>query len=136
MESYPDDIFFNIAIQSSIEDINNLCLTCHRINNLINNNFWRHKCNHDYKLTLNATNWKHIYLKYRQVYAFGLNNFGQLGVGDDKEINTPIMIPGIKAQSICCSQFYTMIIDLNSEVWAFGDNEDGKLGYKFSFDFF
>ena len=61
------------------------------------------------------------------VWAFGSNNFGQLGLGDNQYRLIPTQIPNIKAKSVSCS-YHTMIIDLNNNVWAFGQNDHGQLG--------
>jgi len=65
------------------------------------------------------------------VWSFGNNEDGQLGLGDSGEgtdINTPKQIPNIKAKQIACGYYHSMIIDMNDNVWSFGDNDNGQLG--------
>ncbi len=69
-----------------------------------------------------------------EVWSFGSNEFGQLGLGDNTDRNTPTKIisvdtrSGITAKSVSCGKYYTMIIDMNNNVWAFGFNKYGILG--------
>jgi len=65
------------------------------------------------------------------VWSFGTNTFGQLGLGDnglDTDRNIPTQIPNIKAKQIACGEQHSMIIDMNDNVWSFGQNLDGQLG--------
>jgi hypothetical protein len=62
------------------------------------------------------------------VWAFGFNKYGQLGLGDNINRNIPIQIPNIKAKYVACGSMHTMIIDINNNVWAFGDNYKKQLG--------
>jgi alpha-tubulin suppressor-like RCC1 family protein len=66
------------------------------------------------------------------VWMFGRNNFGQLGLGDDENRNKPTVLTidgqNFKARAISCGRFHTMLIDLNDSVWTFGDNTYGQLG--------
>ena len=62
------------------------------------------------------------------VWAFGQNHRGQLGLGDNQNRNIPVQIPDIKAKAVSCGEHHTMIIDLNNNVWAFGYNHVGQLG--------
>ena len=72
-----------------------------------------------------------IYLYQNTVWSFGYNE-GQLGLDDNTVRNTPKKIPSIKrrvayaatfniiAKSVSCGDNYTVIIDINNEVWSFG----------------
>jgi len=62
-------------------------------------------------------------------WAFGLNNRGQLGLGDTETRISPTRIPELKVKSGAAGESHTLLIDLNtSAVWAFGDNQRGQLG--------
>ena len=63
-----------------------------------------------------------------EVWSFGLNDKGQLGLGDNDNRTSPTKIKDIKAKYIACGSDFTFIIDLEDTVWAFGNNEDGQLG--------
>jgi alpha-tubulin suppressor-like RCC1 family protein len=69
---------------------------------------------------------------YNNVWGFGFNRYGQLGLGDNKDRikPTPILSQGdkIKAKFVSCGDYHTMMIDLDDNVWSFGDNQYGQLG--------
>jgi alpha-tubulin suppressor-like RCC1 family protein len=58
------------------------------------------------------------------VWIFGNNNHGQLGVGNHKDRN----IPDIKAKCISAGKSHTVLIDMNDDIWTFGCNHSGRLG--------
>jgi alpha-tubulin suppressor-like RCC1 family protein len=58
----------------------------------------------------------------------GHNEYGQLGLGDKYERLLPTKIPNIKALSVSCGGFHTIIIDLDNNVWTMGKNDNGQLG--------
>jgi alpha-tubulin suppressor-like RCC1 family protein len=62
------------------------------------------------------------------VWAFGSNEFGELGLGDNEDKHTPFLIQTQKAKHVSCGRNYGMIIDMNDNVWGFGSNEFGELG--------
>lgn len=62
------------------------------------------------------------------IYAFGANNFGQLGLNDTSHQFIPTQIPDIKARFVTCGAYFTIIIDLNDDIWSFGSNGFGQLG--------
>jgi alpha-tubulin suppressor-like RCC1 family protein len=49
-------------------------------------------------------------------------------LGDTKNKNIPTQIPSIKAKDISAGKDYTIIIDLNNNIWLFGNNYRGQLG--------
>ncbi len=62
------------------------------------------------------------------VWAFGNNIFGKLGLGDNTNRNVPTKINGINAKYVSCGHSHTVLIDMNNNVWSFGDNYNGQLG--------
>ena len=66
--------------------------------------------------------------KEENVWAFGDNEHGQLGLGNEINRKIPTKIPNIKAKSVACGYLHTMIIDKNENVWTFGINTSGQLG--------
>ena len=63
------------------------------------------------------------------VYMFGRNDFGQLGLGDTQNRLVPTIVPGItNAHSIACGQSFTLVRTTGSTVYAFGVNTNGQLG--------
>lgn len=69
-----------------------------------------------------------IIKKNNNVFAFGNNKFGQLGLGDNENRNTPEKISKFKATDVACGWHHTMFIDLTNDVCACGNNEYGQLG--------
>jgi len=79
------------------------------------------------------------------VWSFGYNRFGQLGIGyfytrikpiltnestsilhlEAPQVSTDIPTPilGLKAQQVATGQFHTLLIDLDNNVWSFGHND-------------
>ena len=67
------------------------------------------------------------------VYSFGSNRFGQLGLNDKniESINMPTLIPDIpKIKRIECGNTHSMCIDIDRNLWVFGNNYYGQLGLK------
>lgn len=62
------------------------------------------------------------------VWAFGENDSGQLGLGDNINRDEPTMIENLKAKEVSVGSGFTLIIDLDDNVWSFGSNSDGQLG--------
>lgn len=66
------------------------------------------------------------------VWAFGKNSDGQLGLGDykDRDIFTAIKIPTlskIKFKAIACGDHYNLALDVSGRVWIWGLNSVGLL---------
>ncbi|KAG5175129.1 regulator of chromosome condensation 1/beta-lactamase-inhibitor protein II, partial [Tribonema minus] len=68
------------------------------------------------------------------VYAFGRNDFGQLGLGDvsDRVTPTRVQLPVAEAHtgvsSIACGQYHTLLTTCNGAVLVCGKNDYGQLG--------
>ena len=63
------------------------------------------------------------------VWSFGGNGYGQLGLGHTAIMREPIQIKKISGvTSIACGEKHTICIDNNSNVWGFGENQFGQLG--------
>ena len=67
------------------------------------------------------------------MYAFGRNDFGQLGIGDTADRKTPTRIDtsvlhgaGVKAFS--CGQYHTLVVTARGAMYACGKNDYGQLG--------
>ena len=50
--------------------------------------------------------------------AGGANWHGELGLGDKQERIVPTQIPNLKAKQVLAGTNYTVIIDLNDNVWV------------------
>jgi alpha-tubulin suppressor-like RCC1 family protein len=64
------------------------------------------------------------------VRTFGWNNFGQLGVNDTTQRNTPVQVWGISssAVAIVCGHSFTTVLLTDGTVRTFGRNSFGQLG--------
>jgi len=65
-----------------------------------------------------------------RIFSFGNNKYGQLGLGDNKQINnTPQMIPSIQnITQISCGGYHSLVLDSEGRIFSFGRNEYGQLG--------
>jgi len=70
------------------------------------------------------------------VYAWGLNNYGQLGTGDLETLYAPVKVESLtslnsdsdKCVSIASGQHHTIVLDSAGKVYAMGRAEYGRLG--------
>ena len=68
-----------------------------------------------------------------EIFAFGRNDFGQLGLGDSTDRKEPARVDlpqaeGSPARSIGCGQYHTMIATYSGHAYGFGKNDYGQLG--------
>jgi alpha-tubulin suppressor-like RCC1 family protein len=62
------------------------------------------------------------------IWTFGHNQYGQLGLADDQDRNIPTQIPNLKAQQVSTKNNHTVLIDIENNIWIFGQNENRELG--------
>lgn len=63
------------------------------------------------------------------VWAFGNNSSGQLGLGSYTSTNIPTQIPTLsQIVAISAGGRHSLALDKNGQVWSFGDNGNGQLG--------
>lgn len=68
---------------------------------------------------------------HAQIYAFGRNDFGQLGSGDTVDRKSPSLIDSLRRQrvtSLACGQYHTVINTVEVGVQSCGKNDYGQLG--------
>ena len=64
-----------------------------------------------------------------EVYSFGRNNVGQLGLGHKNDVSIPTPIPNLpKIMEISCGRNFTVCVDNEGGLWSFGENNNGLLG--------
>jgi alpha-tubulin suppressor-like RCC1 family protein len=68
----------------------------------------------------------------RQEFAWGTNNFGQLGDGTTTNRSTPVEVIGLPADvtAVACGQSanFSFALTASDQVWAWGSNNFGQLG--------
>jgi len=112
-----------------------LCGKNTELNNTIclNEEYWkiRYLKNHKQPTTL-PNSWKELYLykNINKAWSFGLNIFGQLGLGDLVNRTKPTQIPNIEAVKVACGDKHSLLIDMNNNVWSFGLNNTGQTGLR------
>jgi alpha-tubulin suppressor-like RCC1 family protein len=65
------------------------------------------------------------------VYAWGLNNHGQLGDGTEVQSSVPVTVqmpPGIMVAAVAAGEDYSLAMDTNGNVYAWGFGGDDDLG--------
>ena len=78
-----------------------------------------------------ATGWYHtICLSDNgEVFAFGKNEYGQLGLGHMKDVPIPTKIPTLRdIKLVSCGYFFTACVDYEGFMWIFGQNTSSQLG--------
>ncbi|KAG0443544.1 hypothetical protein HPB47_014798, partial [Ixodes persulcatus] len=74
-----------------------------------------------------------IVTKEGQVYTWGRNTEGQLGLGHRKDQKSPQLVASLgKVVQVCCGRDFTVALDAQGKVWAWGQNDAGQLGVKVS----
>lgn len=61
-------------------------------------------------------------------FAWGGNNLGQLGTGDEQTRLLPTQIAGLNPIATCQGVYHTLALTAAGEVWAWGANGQGQLG--------
>jgi len=64
-----------------------------------------------------------------EVWGFGANENGQLGIGSEDRSDEIVKIPGlVNVISICAGYRHSIALDSFGNVWSWGYNADGQLG--------
>ena len=66
------------------------------------------------------------------IYVTGVNNYGQLGLGDYQNRNTLILMPNYTGQTpiaVSCHYYATVVLMNNGTIYGTGDNGGGQLGF-------
>jgi alpha-tubulin suppressor-like RCC1 family protein len=67
-----------------------------------------------------------------QVYSFGNNNYGQLGLGDQNHRRVPILLDDSRigrVTAIEAGTYYSLLLNDQGQVFSFGSGSSGKLGH-------
>ncbi|MEM9551162.1 MAG: Ig-like domain-containing protein [Pseudomonadota bacterium] len=66
-----------------------------------------------------------------QLYAWGTNSNGQLGLGDLEERLSPVLVEALADETVIdvsSGTSHTVVLTADGQVYAFGSNTDGQLG--------
>lgn len=63
-----------------------------------------------------------------KLYTCGLNNYGQLGIGNTTNVNVFTQVPGGNWRMVSCGWYHTMAIKNDGTLWGCGANYLGQLG--------
>jgi alpha-tubulin suppressor-like RCC1 family protein len=78
-----------------------------------------------------AANWGHTLVLGAdgRVWAFGDNDSGQLGNGNNFDQNAPVLVSGLtNVQAIAAGRYHSLAVKTDGTVWAWGANSAGQLG--------
>ena len=78
-----------------------------------------------------GNNFSAFVLQNNQLYSFGKNNKGQLGVGDIIDKLSPTFVSETDVSgviSVSCGNEHTLALTVDNKVFSFGENENGQLG--------
>ncbi|CAD8049440.1 unnamed protein product [Paramecium sonneborni] len=67
----------------------------------------------------------------QRIYGWGLNNYGQLGIGNQENQQLPIQVEFFENMDIIDivgGEHHTIALDCEGNVYSFGRNDDGQLG--------
>jgi len=63
------------------------------------------------------------------LWAWGRNNYGQLGIGNTTDSRLPLQVkPGTKFKAIYAGTGFSLAIDIDGNLWTWGHNHNGQLG--------
>ncbi len=63
------------------------------------------------------------------VWAWGRNNFGQIGIGKRSKRNTPVQVKNLKdVAAIASKTWHSMALKSDGTVWTWGRNNYGQIG--------
>ena len=65
------------------------------------------------------------------LYAFGTNDFGELGLGHTNNVAVPTRVAAIggAVRSVCAGSYHAACITGDGRVWSWGNGYQGKLGH-------
>lgn len=138
MDTLLFDLIRKIAEQLPIEDVCHLSQSSWSLYRTVqwSNPLWKYLFHRDIEAGFSEEHqdWRELYIHYGTVWVYGENTSGRLGLGDMRNRKIECRIPKIRAQSVHPGAYHTIIIDLNGNAWAMGNNSKRQLGLNLSID--
>eukprot|EP00850_Spirogloea_muscicola_P021744 SM000260S09940 [mRNA] locus=s260:142979:146147:+ [translate_table: standard] len=64
-----------------------------------------------------------------ELFTFGGNRFGQLGIGTERDVPQPVLIDGLRGvEGVACGGYHTAALAGSGDLFVWGGNEGGCLG--------
>ncbi len=129
--SLPAEILLNIASHLPLRGLKSLSSSCQFFNQ--HEKIWRKIAEKrtEIKLVAGGADFSFVLLQNGQLFAFGDNSKGQLGLGHTDSQSTPqlILIPaGARPCRVSAGSFHGFILCDDGSVYSFGENTYGQLG--------
>ena len=120
LENLPSERIVDIALSLPLSIIKSFSQTSKKFNQLIceNDEFWRRRFIKDYNYDPvdSKESWKELYKNSGNVWTFGWNIYGKLGLGDNIDKSMLTQIPNLKAKEVSAGGNHTVIIDLENNI--------------------
>ena len=134
-EKLPYENILEIAKLLSLESIDQLCRTSTRFRDLCNEeDFWHDLFIAAYGYIEDADkyniSWRYLFYNYFNVWGYGDNSAGQLGLGNEKYIKSFKLLKKFKAQQVSCGYGHTAFLNLHNNIYVTGYNRGYRLGLK------
>src|SRR5437764_1915040 len=154
LENLPDDIIITILLNLNCKSILLMCQLSSNLSNFCKrnlDNILRQTLNKITDLKTNDYNRQQLLILYQslcqhksisagnsyslilsnigQIYAFGFNCHGQLGLGDYTDKNSPTLILNLnRIIQIATGYEHSLALSNIGQIYAFGRNDGGQLG--------
>jgi len=79
------------------------------------------------KIKINC-GFNHTCLLMNEVWVWGHNTYGQLGLGHNQDQNSPLKLNLPNIKHIICGGYHTIALTNLNEIWVWGHNRAGQLG--------
>lgn len=71
---------------------------------------------------------KHVLKTDGTLWAWGLNNYGQLGLNNRTQYSSPVQVPGTEWSKVASGSYGGTALKTDNTLWVWGDNANGTLG--------
>src|SRR5580704_13900561 len=89
---------------------------------------------HSFIIKIKCGYYHSVLLFEKEIYAWGYNQYGQLGLGHNTQTNSPQKLDLPNVKKIICGGYHTMALTFSNEIYAWGHNYYGQLGLGYNTD--